>query len=222
MEFSSSDKQVIDLLSKLKNTGGIYPAAMMASRREAYMKQIANTGLGTRIKNTAKSVTGAGTVATVTSKILEAALITAIVLEAGAAAYLYRDKIASLIRTSGTSSSSVQEVSTPSEDAASSSNIPIKPTESPSGVVTVPSSTVTSAPSPSSTVTISPNTVTVIVVTPSPEAAKNQNSGANINSGVTPNPGGNNGNHYGQTPKPEQTKDNNKNNNDSEHKDKNK
>ena len=229
MEFSSSDKQVIDLLSKLKNTGGTYPAAIMASRREAYMKQVANIGLGigmgTPIKNTAKRGTGAGTVATVTSKILETALITAIVLEAGAAAYLYRDKIASLIRTSSTSSSSVQEVSTPSEDAASSSNISIKPTESPSGTVTVSPSTVTSAPSPSSTVTTLPNTVTTILVTPSPEAAKNQNSGANINSGATPKPGGNNGNHYGQTPKPEQTKDNNKdnkNNNDSEHKDKNK
>lgn len=212
MEFSSSDKQVVDLLSKLKNTGGTYPAAMMASRREAYMKQIANMGLGigigTRIKNTAKSGTGAGTVATITSKILETALITAIVLEAGAAAYLYRDKIASLIRSSNTSSSSVQEVSTPSEDAAAPSKVSVKSTESPSDTVTVPSSTATTAPS--STVTTPPNTVTVIVVTPSPQAAGNQNSGVNINSGVTPNPGGNNGNHYGQTPKPEQTKDNNK------------
>lgn len=225
MEFSSSDKQVIDLLSKLKNTGGTYPAAIMASRREAYMKQIANIGLGigmgTRIKNTAKSGTGAGTVATVTSKILETALITAIVLEAGAAAYLYRDKIASLVRASNTGSSSVQEVSTPSEDTAFPSDVSVKSTETLSGMVTVPPSTVTSAPS--STVTTPPNTVTTILATPSPETAKNHNSGANINSGVTPNPSGNNGNHYGQTPKPEQTKDNNKdnkNNNDTEHKDK--
>lgn len=225
MELSSSDKQVIDLLSKLKNTGGTYPAAIMASRRAAYTKQIANIGLGigvgTQIKNPAKSGNSAGAVTTVTSKILETALITAIVIEASAAAYLYRDKIASLIRASNTGSASVQEVSTPSEEPVSPSDISINPTESPSDLVAVPTGTATSTPS--STVTIPPNTVTIIAATPSPESASNHNSGANVNSGVTPKPGGNNGNHYGQTPKPERTKDNNKdnkNNDNTEHKDK--
>ena len=204
MEFSSSDKQVIDLLSKLKNTGGTYPAAIMASRREAYMKQMANIGLGigigTRIKNVAKSGTGAGAVATVTSKILETALIAAIVIEAGAAAYLYRDKIASLI-SKYTGSSNTQE-------SGSSSAGLVEPKISPSATVTTPSAT---AATPSVTVTTPSGTVTVTTGTPSPNVADNNNS-SSVGVNTTPKPGNNNGNHYGQTPNPERTKDNNNNN----------
>jgi hypothetical protein len=202
MELNPDDKKVIDLLSKLKNTNGGYPSDILAARRQAYLKQVANVGLGigvgAGIKNAAKNGNGVGAVATITSKILETTLIAAIAIEAGAVAYIYRDKIVDLIRTY-TGSSNAQE-------SGSSSTGLIEPKVSPSATVTTPSAT---AATPSVTVTTPSGTVTVTTGTPSPNVAGNNNS-SSVN--VTPKPGGNNGNQYGLTPKPERTKDNNNNN----------
>ena len=216
MELYSDDKRVFELLSKLKNSNGTYPSDILAARREAYLKQVANVGLGigigTGIKNFLKnSSSNVGTAATVTvtGKILEAALIAAIAIEAGTIAYVYRDKIADLIRTY-TGSSNVQEVASPSTDTSSPSFELIATTEAPSITVTTPSGTViVTAGTPSPEVAGNNNTGT-----PSPEVAgdNSNNNDSNVGVNATSTPNGNNGNHYGQTPKPEQTKDNNNNN----------
>ncbi len=204
MELNRDDKIIIDLLSKLKNTNGAYPSDIFVTRREAYIKQIANAGLGigigAGIKNAAKSGNGAGVVATVTSKVLETTLIAAIAIEAGAVAYIFRDKIANLVRTY-TGSSNVQETASPSADDASSPS---------SGLVEIsPSAT---GITPSVTVTTPSGTITVTSGTPSPDVVGN-NNGSNVSVNATPKPGDNNGNHFGQTPKPERTKDNSKDDN---------
>lgn len=196
MELTPEDKKVIDLLSKLKNSNGTYPSDILAARREAYLKQVANVGLGigisTGLKQATKTGNGGGALATttITSKILETALIAAIAIEAGAAAYLYRDKLADLIKTY-THSSNVQEV-TPSSNNGSSL-IPglIETLGSPSVTITTPSNTPPVTPSG----------------TPGPELS-GANNGTNSNVNATPKPGGNNGNQYGLTPKPVRTKDN--------------
>jgi hypothetical protein len=208
MNFASSEKEVIDLLSKLKNSNGPYPPEIFTARRQAYLRQVANIGLGigvsAGVKNAAKGVNGAaGTVATVTSKILETALIAAIAIEAGAAAYLYRDKIAELVRTY-TNPANVQE-STPPAGDESSSNLEWVGvnTEAP---------TVVTVSTPSGTAI---TTVTVITSgTPTPKVAGATSNSSNKNDSTTnvnatPKPKGNNGNQYGLTPKPERTKDNN-------------
>ena len=197
MELNPQDQKVIDLLSKLKDSNGAYPSDILASRRQNYLKQIANVGLGIGIgaglKNAAKNGNGSGAVATVTSKILEGALIAAIAIEAGTAAYLYREKIADAVRNY-TGSSNVQEVASPSNDDTSLSSELVEITESPSVTVVTPSGTV------------------ITSATPVPGVA-GDNNGTNVSANATPNPSGNNGNQYGLTPKPERTKDNNNNNN---------
>ena len=197
MELNPNDQKVIGLLSKLKVSNGAYPSEIYAARRQAYLKQVASVGLGIGVgaglKNAAKSGNGAaGTVATVTSKILETALIAAIAIEAGTAAYLYRDKIAELVRTY-TGSSNVQEVVPPTGAGSSSNSELVGNTEAP--VVTV----ITSS-----------GTVIVTSGTPSPEvAAGSNNNGGTTNLNATPGPSDKNGNQYGLTPKPVRTKDNN-------------
>jgi hypothetical protein len=209
MEHSPDDKKIIDLLSKLRDSNGTYPSDIYAARRQAYVKQVANIGLGlgigTGIKNAAQSGNGAaGAATTVTSKILEITLVAAIALEAGAVAYLYRDKIAELIKTyTGASDSQDAVVVSPTDEESPSGSELVEATEAPTIIVTTPS-----------------GTVTVTSGTPSPEVAGGNNidggngsSTTNINN-ATPDPGGNNGNQFGLTPKPERTKDSNSNNKD--------
>jgi len=197
MEPLPDDTKIIDLLSKLKDSNGAYPSDILTSRRQTYLRQVANVGLGigvaTGIKNTAKGGNGAGAVATVTSKILETALIAAIVIEAGTAAYIYRDKIANLIRTY-TGSPNIQEVASPSADTER-----VEITEVPSVTVTI---------TPSGTVT-----VTITSGTPSAEVAGDNNNNASSSVDATPSPDSN-GNQYGLTPKPVRTKDSNNNTDD--------
>lgn len=199
MELLPNDKKVIDLLSKLKNSDGAYPSDILTARRQGYLRQVANIGLGIGVgaglKNVAKSGNGAGTVATITSKILETALIAAIAIEAGAAAYLYRDKIADLIRNY-TSSANVQEVAPPSDNSAAEGSELIAITESPSATAATPSAT--------AAVTLSSTLAPVI-------SEENNGTGSSVN--ATPDPGDQNGNQYGLTPKPERTKDPNPGNN---------
>ncbi len=209
MEINPEDKQIIDLLSRLKNSNGAYPSDIFASRRQNYLKQVANVGLGIGVgaglKNAAKSGNGAGTAATVTSKILETALIAAIAIEAGTVAYLYREKIANAGRIF-IDSSNVQETASPANEATFPDSEPAEATEFPVVIVITPSGTVTTTPSVTAPSLLSSNT-------PSPDVAgdTSSNNGANVTTNATPAPNGNNGNHYGLTPKPERTKDNNNN-----------
>jgi hypothetical protein len=197
MEKLPEDQKVVDLLTKLKNSNGGYPPDMLAARRRTYRKQMANVGLGIGIgaglKDSAKGGgNGASAATTLTSKILEVALIAAIAIEAGAAIYLYRDKIANAIK-SYISGPAVPEVTSPSYETSSANPTAVE-------VLVTPSITTSATPSgtPSGT---SPTSVA---------GGNNQNNNNNtsINANATPNPGGNQGNQYGLTPKPIRTKDN--------------
>jgi hypothetical protein len=190
MDISPEDEKLVELISKLKKSNGGYPSDMLAARREAYLKQVANVGLGIGVgnvlKNGAKTGNGAGASATIASKILETTLVAAIAIEAGTAAYLYRDKIADAVKTY-TNSAKIQEVAPPSEAAVVEV---IEPTIS---LTSTPSGT----PSVTASWTLPPNL-----------AGNNDDGDTGVNANSTPNPNGNNGNHFGQTPKPVRTKDN--------------
>ncbi len=197
MEDVSEDKQVVDLLTKLKDANGPYPAEMLAARRKAYQQQVANIGLGLGIGTGIKHIVkgggnSSGLAATVTGKVLETALIAAITIEAGTATYLYRDKIADAVK-SYLSKPTAQEVASSAsndENLANPKTVPVTPTVTPS---VEPSATPSGSPSPMYTGTTTGNNT------------NGNNGGSSVN--ATPDPGGNNGNQYGLTPKPERTKD---------------
>jgi hypothetical protein len=200
MELLPEDKKVLDLLTKLKSSNGGYPSEMLSTRRNQYIRQVANVGLGlglgAGLKHTLRGGgSSAGTTATITSKVLEVALIAAIAIEGGTVAYIYRDKILEAVR-SLTGSPAVQ-VTSPLDESAEEVVNP---------VVNAPSET--------------PLTATAIGTpsgTPVPGATNNINagnpgsSGSNNGTGVgaTAVPSDNNGNQYGLTPKPERTKESN-------------
>ena len=205
METLPEDKQVIELISKLKNSNGTYPKDMLYSRREQFMRQVANAGLGmgigAGIKHAAEhSQTAATVTTTITGKIIETVLIAAIVIEAGATSYVYRHKIADFFK-------SFRE--TPSPTASETIHQAVgNPSTS------LPDILPTLTPPPTSSI---PSTATLIF-TPVPPIQLNNNNSSNTNNGnsginntVTPVPTDANGNHYGQTPRPEQTKSGNGN-----------
>jgi hypothetical protein len=198
MDLSPEDKKVADLVSKLKYSSGAYPKDMLYSRRQQFIRQVASAGLGigvgAGIKNAAKqsNTVGAAT-ATITSKILESVLIAAIVIEAGTAAYVYREKITNFFK-SLTGSPNVEETTQKPDNGSDSTSPLLIPT------LTVPATSGTpSAIAPA--ITSSPNV-----------AGNDNNTTTNVN--ATPVPTDNNGNQFGLTPKPERTKDTNPNNND--------
>src|SRR6185503_153858 len=198
MENMYENQKVVDLLLKIKNSDGGYPSDMLAARRRTYLRQMANVGLGIGIgaglNETLKGGgNGASATTTVASKVLEIALITAIALEAGTAAYLYRDKIADAVR-SYFSAPTVHQVSASSGDA-SSTRLEI------SEVVGTPS--VTASETPSATPSAPPSTWVSGGNNQNSNSQNNNGSGetntnTSVNANATPNPNGNNGNHYGQ------------------------
>jgi len=195
MEPTPDEKKIVDLLSKLKNSNGAYPSDMLASRRQRYVRQVANAGLGigigAGIGKSIKGGNGAGVTTTVASKIVESALIAAIVIEAGTVTYLYRGKIADLIRSY--TSPNVQQVVPQPGDTFENPVV--------SDDLQTPLPTVSETPSG----------------TPSTGVAGDNtgnNNGSNTNLNATPDPNGGSGNQYGLTPKPERTKESNDNKND--------
>lgn len=217
MGFDPEDQEIIRALTKLKETGENYPEEMLAARRRSYLKRMNEIGLGTSadtgMKQAAKQVK-TPTIAPITSAILEAALVVAIIAETGAVAYFYRDKLADLFKTIS-ASARVQEV-TPLPVVTNSLEIQgVAPSPA------LPSATIIGTPSP--TASSIPLTGTPI---PGVVNENNNNSGGVnlLNSTPAPNNGntsngnnenggnnGNNGHHYGQTPKPERTKENGNN-----------
>jgi len=194
MEFDTQDRKVVELLTKLKGANGGYPSDMFAARRQAFLNNMA--GAGKALNRTVKSGQGSGAGPLTAGKLLEIALLIAIVSEAGALAYFYRDKVAEVIR-SITATSKVQEIVTPP-------------------VITSPFPAPEISETPSSaTPTVTASEIATSTQVPDlSDHSTSDNNGAAALTDSTPNPGGdngNNGNHYGQTPKPERTKDNNDN-----------
>ena len=192
MGFDPQDKEIVRLLTKLKDTDGKYPPDLFAARRQGYLRQMGEIGLGIGVgvgtKNAVKSGK-APAFSSATSTVLESALVVAIVVEAGTVAYFYRDKLAELFQTI-TKEARGQEVTPP----------PIHTELEIQGVTPSPAVTATL---PSVTLSVSP-TGTELTSTPVPGVAEENNT---ISGNSTPAPGGNNGNHYGQTPKPQRTKE---------------
>ncbi len=221
MEYDPKDNEVIHLLKKLKESNGAYPPEMLASRRQGYLKQVAEVsagiGMAAGLRNALKGGSkAAGSISPTAGTVVEALLVIAIVAETGAVTYFYRDKIAAALR-SITNQPRVEEIASPPVLAS-----PVTELQFTSTPVFTETAVVTETGT--ETLTLTPEG------TPSPELAAQatqQNGGGSVNTtssgtnngGTTGGPSvsssqpanGNNGNHYGQTPQPVRTKDPNAN-----------
>lgn len=200
MDTQPQDQKVIDLLGKLKQSNGTYPANMMAARREMFMKQAANIGLGigagAALKEAAKG-TGTGSAA---SKILELTLVAALVIEAGTVAFLYKDQIAETV-SAFIAPTAVVTVQPDTENTISET----------SGDTQTPLPTQTASETPTVTPSVTPDPIFAQEETlpgNSSDSSGSDSSASNINANATPNPNENQGNQYGLTPRPDRTKEN--------------
>jgi hypothetical protein len=232
MDFESQDQDIIRLLTKLKNSEALYPEHMMVARRQMYLRRMAEINLGISpdagVRNPLKH-TDTPPVSPVTGTLLETALLVAILVEASAVAYFYRDELSDFFQ-SMTGESRVQAVE-PMPVVATMVDI-LGVTPSPAMTATVPSVTLSTSPTAM---------IATLPGTPVPGLAgeNNNNSGTagdettntTSNTGNTGNPsttqsestpvpnvdnGNDNddqGNHYGQTPRPERTKETDNNDN---------
>jgi hypothetical protein len=198
MEFDPQDQEIIRLLTKLKDVDEQYPESLLVARRRSYLKRMTEISLGisgdTNVRNPVKSPRAAS-LSPHTSTFLETVLIVAIVAEAGLAAYFYRDQLSDFFQTLGTSSN-VEEVPPPARD-------PVPP----EAQEVSPATRSTAIPEDTLGITVTPTG------TPVP-GRQDQTPAIDplSTTPVSPEDKGNNGNHYGQTPKPERTKEKNGNN----------
>ena len=189
MELDPKDYDVAKLLAKLKKEEDQYPSDLFASRRQGYIRRVAEIGVGlgvsAALKTTLKaSKAGASATTTTIGGLVEAALVVAIVAEASAAAYIYRDQIGDVIE-SYSSQSQVYEVPPTSEN-----------------IVPPPEITLSEPPEISETPEGTSTTTTEIASVT--DGLENLTENVQINS--TPDPKGNSGLHLGQTLKPARTK----------------
>jgi hypothetical protein len=190
MELDPKDYDVAKLLAKLKKEEDQYPSDLFASRRQGYIRRVAEIGVGLGVSGALKttlkaSKAGASATTTTIGGLVEAALVVAIVAEASAAAYIYRDQIGDVIE-SYSSQTQVYEVPPTSENFV----------PSPAEIALSEPPEITETPEETSTVTTEFASVT--------DGLDNLTQDVQINS--TPDPNGNNGLHLGQTPKPARTK----------------
>jgi hypothetical protein len=194
MEFEPQDRKVVELLTKLKGANESYPSDMLAARRQAFLNNMAGAGLsvgtGSSLNQPLKGGGGSGAAPVTVGKLLEVALLVAIVAEASALAYFYRDKVTDVFR-SILAPSQVQEIVSP----------PVITSPFPDFEISeIPSSAIPTA-------TASEMATSTQVPGVADDPTSNNNVAVTL-TGSTPDPNVNNGNHYGQTPKPERTKDN--------------
>ncbi|MGE5642521.1 MAG: hypothetical protein ACM3Y8_05865 [Byssovorax cruenta] len=225
MGIDAKDTDVFHLLQKLKESNGTYPKELLAIRRQGYLRQVAEisaaAGLATALKSTAKSAQGTATgLSSSLSTVLESLLVVAIVAEAGVVTYFYRDKLAALYDNL-TKSPKVEEISSPPVPVISS---PVADT----AFIITPSITPVFTLTVTETPLVTPSQLAGL---PTEHEAVQSDMGPDTNTThtsttqdtnqggsqaiSTPDPHGNNGNHYGQTPIPARTKEpgNNSNNN---------
>jgi hypothetical protein len=203
MEFEPKDIDVVQLLKKLKASNGVYPQEMLVSRRQGYLKQVAEisgaAGLSMGLRNITRNGGGAGA-APAAGALVEALLVVAILTEAGAVAYFYRDKVRDLFQ----SSSNSPQVEIVSEIPEAVSTIAILDATLTPEVTATWTVTETETPTPFDTPTVE----LAVQATQQNVDESGSNNGTNPSSSVsTPNPNDDNGNHYGQTPKPERTRE---------------
>jgi hypothetical protein len=199
-----SDQDVLNLLTGLKNAENAYPPEMIQSRRESYAKQAAamavllkashnTSGTGSTVSNSPLSNTLAKLIPHA-GKVIEIVLVSAIALEALAVAYVYRDQISDFLNDifSSQVANSTEDLTSPSLEAPGMDDSTTADTAELTIMVTV-----TEEP------TATPNI---------PANSNTDNNGDGSEDGQissTPEPKENPGNHYGNTPKPDQpnTKD---------------
>ncbi|HEX5808641.1 MAG TPA: hypothetical protein VFY25_08235 [Anaerolineales bacterium] len=235
MEFEPQDQEIVGLLTKLKNAEGQYPEHMFVARRQMYLRRMAEISMGIPAdagSRTAPKEPTPPPVTPATSTLLESALLLAILVEASAVAYFYRDQLSDFFETI-TNEPRVQEIS-PLPVVATSVEIQ-GITPSPASTATSPSATLAPSVSPTSLPATLPSTpvpgladdndgagtsnTTTTGETTTNNSNTNPDTGSN-QGGSTPAPNTNDnddqGNHYGQTPKPERTiePNNNSSNND--------
>lgn len=220
MEINPEDQDIVGLLTRLKNAEEQYPEHMFVARRHMYLKRMAEIGMGIPADAGIRDTTpgpNSPPVSPITSTLLETALVFAIIVEASAVAYFYRDKLADFFQTI-TTQPVVQEVS-PLPVVATAVEIQ-GVTPSAAVTPTVPSATL--APAGSPTVM-----TTALAGSALPGVADENNNSSQPGSSSSPGTGpvilestpapnsnkdGDQGNHYGQTPKPERTKESGNNN----------
>lgn len=196
------DRDILRLLARLKNVEEGYPADAMMTRREVYVKQAAaaavliqarENDLNARGNDHPSGAGGAGAGSSSMSMWLEAALVTVIVVEAGIATYIHREKIADFI-DSALFPNKIEQVSNPPDAPSLPVVIPITGDE-----------TEAAPPVPAFmfTVIVTVSATGASASTLTPKAVTNEEGAAEVLS--TPAPGDNPGLHLGQTPKPERT-----------------
>jgi hypothetical protein len=217
MEYDPQDNEVIHLLKKLKDSNGAYPPEMLALRRQGYIKQVtevsAGAGLAVALRNIAKGGKGTAGTSSIAGTVVEALLVVALIAEAGAVTYFYRDKVAEYFR-SITGSPRVEEVASPPVISSPIAEMQITPSPviTITGTETLTLTPVTPVGTPSAVLaagTSVPNGESGVDVSSASTAGP---SGGNtgeppVSTSVASDPNGNNGNHYGQTPIPVRTKD---------------
>jgi len=195
MGFDTQDKEIVRLLTQLKDTDGKYPPDLFVARRQSYLKHMGEVslgiGAGLKIKN-ALNDAKTPALSSATSTVLESALLIAIVAETGTVAYFYRDKLSNFFRISK-KEANVQEVTPP-------------PAQTQLAIQGVSPSAAPASTLPSITLSVSP-TEPELTSTPIPGVVNNNNTNNTASANSTPVPNGNNGHHYGQTPKPQRTKE---------------
>jgi len=203
MKSKFSDQDILKLLTGLKNAENRYPSDMISSRRDMYVKQAAAMAVLVKAGKSGVNSTGGGSSVPSSfagftpsiGKLLEIALITALIVETGVIAYFYRDRIQDLINN--VMSPRVEHIVNPSDDPALLQETPTAGTE-----------IITETPVPTVTVTVTEETLVPLIAPDSynPDSNNNEGSeGEQVN--ATPVPKDNPGNHYGNTPKPERNKD---------------
>lgn len=218
MSSKVSDKDVLQLFASLKNAESNYPQGMIESRRNTFAKQAAamailakasgsggvasTTATGQAASTASSSAAGIGGASMGT--ILETALIVAIVVEAGVAAYAYREKITQFIKS--TFGPKIEQTANP-------------PNNSSSDLITIEETQETPEITPTGTMTETP--VPPELVNPGSENNNGNNNNGDAQVASTPaTTDDNNGLHLGQTKQPtiEPDKKNEGNSNDKDKK----
>jgi len=196
----NSERDIFDLLKSLKNVEKQYPPDLMQSRREIFARQAASAAIAIHATGKSPELSGSSqTAASATSfgsslgTLLEAILIIAIVVEAGIATYIFRDKIADLIGS--IISPRVEQVANPTDASPSSPEI---------APATKADTTPSASPTDAGTTTPLPSSGTL------PAVQQNNNTGGSSQITSTPDPNGNNGLHLGQTKQPTEAPKSNK------------
>lgn len=200
------DKDVLQVLTSIKNSEAQYPKDLAASRRDVFTKQAAAMAVllkasvnGTGANQTAETAsttssgaaTGAGSLSM--STLLETLLVIALVTEAGVATYVYREKIAEFFNS--IFGPRVEQVSSPTNNSPE--------------ILVSDEPTASELPDETATATETPLPLSY---TPPTQANDDSNGSGNPQTKSTPDPNDDDGKHLGQTKQPSKESKQNINN----------